>query len=83
MPALETRGARGAGADARAQLCPSRRYFDAVDYDTLFSNELRIRAYRYKVIFNTLSLLLSHLLSFILNMPQRLNILKSSKMLAI
>jgi len=26
------RGARGAGADARAQLCPLRRYFDAADY---------------------------------------------------
>jgi len=31
MPASEMRGARGAGADARAQLCPSRRCFDAAD----------------------------------------------------
>jgi len=29
-PSSMARGARGAGADARAQLCRSRRYFDAV-----------------------------------------------------
>jgi len=35
-PSSAARGARGAGADARAQLCPSRRYFDAADYVYLY-----------------------------------------------
>jgi len=31
-PSSVARGARGAGADARAQLCPSRRCFDGEIY---------------------------------------------------
>jgi len=47
MSALEMRDARGAGADARAQLCPSRRYFDAADYvylliSVISSNEITL-----------------------------------------
>jgi len=61
MPASAMRGARGAGADARAQLCPSRRCFDVTDcaiyliywslsmnFCLIGSNELWLWAYRYK-----------------------------------
>jgi len=36
-PSSVARSARGAGANARAQLCPSRRYFDAADYVYFFN----------------------------------------------